>query len=46
MKLYDEAYFRTPFGKKKLGWNHLSCYDILIMPDKWEFPWVRLEAVP
>ncbi|BFZ18988.1 hypothetical protein BsWGS_22027 [Bradybaena similaris] len=39
MKLYDESYFKTPFGKKKLGWNHLSCYDILIMPDKWEFPW-------
>ncbi|KAH9503879.1 hypothetical protein Btru_064065 [Bulinus truncatus] len=32
-------YFRTAHGKKKLGWNHLSCHDILLVPDKWEFPW-------
>ncbi|XP_059144592.1 uncharacterized protein LOC131931782 [Physella acuta] len=33
------TYFRTSQGKKKTGWNHLTCHDILLVPDKWEFPW-------
>lgn len=30
-------------GKKirNSGWHHLNNHDILLMPDKWEFPWVR-----
>ena len=24
---------------RNLGWEHLSNFDIISMPDKWEFPW-------
>lgn len=24
---------------KMLGWKHVYCQDILLMPDKWEYPW-------
>ena len=24
---------------RNAGWRHLSCHDVLSMPDKWEYPW-------
>ncbi|KAK3798331.1 hypothetical protein RRG08_063346 [Elysia crispata] len=38
-QMYGKEYFKSRFGHKRLGWNHLHCHDILLMPDKWEFPW-------
>ncbi|GFO15059.1 glucosidase, partial [Plakobranchus ocellatus] len=38
-QMHGKEYFKTKFGQKRLGWNHLNCHDILLMPDKWEFPW-------
>ncbi|GFR86789.1 glucosidase, partial [Elysia marginata] len=38
-QMYGKEYFKSKFGHKRLGWNHLNCHDILLMPDKWEFPW-------
>lgn len=30
---------RTVAGKKSIHWKNLNCHDILLVPDKWEFPW-------
>ncbi|HTS55321.1 MAG TPA: glucosidase [Burkholderiales bacterium] len=24
---------------RNAGWRHLSCHDVIAMPDKWEYPW-------
>ncbi len=26
-------------GIRNVEWRHLNCHDILVMPDKWEYPW-------
>ena len=34
---------RTAAARRPPGtqcqWRHLNCHDILVMPDKWEYPW-------
>ena len=32
---------RKSFTVANEGWEHLFNNDIISMPDKWEFPWVR-----
>ncbi|XP_012937294.1 uncharacterized protein YMR196W isoform X2 [Aplysia californica] len=38
-QMYQKEYLKSALGQKRLQWNHLHCHDILLMPDKWEFPW-------
>jgi hypothetical protein len=26
-------------GVRNAQWRHLNCHDLLVMPDKWEYPW-------
>lgn len=29
------------WGRNALDWKHLFNRDVISMPDKWEYPWVR-----
>ena len=33
-------------GRNAVEWKHLFNRDIISMPDKWEYPWVRREGEP
>ncbi len=38
-------------GHRNVGWEHLRCGEVMLMPDKWEFPWfaawdLAFHAVP
>lgn len=38
----DPAYPPPPEGRREIrnqGWEHLVNFDIISMPDKWEYPW-------
>lgn len=38
----DPSEPKPPLGRGAIrngGWEHLVCFDVLSMPDKWEYPW-------
>ncbi|MFC0772628.1 MGH1-like glycoside hydrolase domain-containing protein [Terrimonas alba] len=39
--LFGEPHEKPPFRhqKRNFDWQHLTCRNIIAMPDKWEYPW-------